>query len=118
MSQQTATMKDAFAYYRRGLAKTDLGDKQGAITDYNEAIRINPKYADFYIHRGIAKSELGDKQGAITDYTEAIRINPKSRSAGYALQFRGLVKLELLDIEGWRADLILGKLLLQVYGNL
>ena len=33
-------------YFDRGLAKFDLGDKQGAITDYTEAIRLNPHDAE------------------------------------------------------------------------
>ncbi|MFM6578351.1 MAG: tetratricopeptide repeat-containing serine protease family protein [Dolichospermum sp.] len=30
-------------YYNRGIVRNDLGDKQGAIDDYNQAIKINPK---------------------------------------------------------------------------
>lgn len=33
---------DADAYYNRRIARDNLGDKQGAIADYDQAIKINP----------------------------------------------------------------------------
>jgi tetratricopeptide (TPR) repeat protein len=38
----TFDRNDAEAYSWRGLAKYDLGDKQGAIEDHREAIRLDP----------------------------------------------------------------------------
>ena len=70
------------------MIKGKLEDRQGAIADYTEAIRINQNWSsrsilDAYNNRGIAKSELGNNQGAIADYNEAIRLNPKFASAYY-----------------------------------
>ena len=62
------------AYYNRGTAKSELGDKKGAIADYDMAIRINPQSANAYYNRGIAKSDLGDKKGAIADLNIAARL--------------------------------------------
>jgi tetratricopeptide (TPR) repeat protein len=70
--------QDAQAYFDRGNAKYGLGDKKGAIADYDSAIRINPQYAEVYSNRGVVKSDLGDKKGAIADYDSAIRLNPGS----------------------------------------
>ena len=66
---------DSQLYLNRGNVRDDLGDKQGAIDDYSQAIKINSNYAIAYNNRGNARYDLGDKQGAIDDYSQAIKIN-------------------------------------------
>ncbi len=88
-------------YFDRAHEKQNRGDKQGAITDYSEAIRLNPNYAQAYNNRGLAKNNIGNRQGAILDYNEAIRLNPKYSLAYYN---RGLVKYKLEDKHGSIAD--------------
>jgi tetratricopeptide (TPR) repeat protein len=82
----------ASAYNNRGIAKSDLGNKEAAIIDYNQAIALNPKSAEAYANRGNAKSDLGNKEAAIIDYNQAIALNPKYAKAYYN---RGLVKYAL-----------------------
>ncbi|NEQ38188.1 MAG: tetratricopeptide repeat protein [Okeania sp. SIO3I5] len=65
----------AEAYYGRGLAKFDLGNKEEAIADYSQALAINPNYIDAYLARGIAKLIVGDISGTITDSHQIIMIN-------------------------------------------
>src|SRR4029077_11704670 len=67
----------AWAYCNRGNAHHDKGDTDRAITDYNEAIRLDPKFAFAYNNRGSAYHDKGDTDRAITDYNEAIRLDPK-----------------------------------------
>ena len=61
-------------YFSRGLAKSDLEDKYGAIADYTESIRLNPKNAGAYYYRGLQKYVLRDKQGGLRDLQEAARL--------------------------------------------
>ena len=93
----TINPQDASAYYNRGVAKSDLGDKQGAIADYSQAIAINPQDANAYHNRGFAKSDLADKQGAIADFNQSIAINPQNANA---YTNRGAAKFDLGDKQG------------------
>jgi Flp pilus assembly protein TadD len=55
-------------YRNSGNAKLAKGDTNGALADYNQAIKINPKNAVAYEDRGTAKERNGDLDGALTDY--------------------------------------------------
>ena len=52
-----------------------------AIADYDEAIRLDPKYAVAYHNRGNAWYLKHEYDKAIADYGEAIRLEPKYASA-------------------------------------
>jgi tetratricopeptide (TPR) repeat protein len=92
---------EAYTYNNRGNAKSDLGQKQAAIVDYNLAIALNPEYANTYNNRGNVKAELGDKQAAIVDYNRAIALNPEYVMAYYN---RGNTKSELGDVQAAIVD--------------
>jgi tetratricopeptide (TPR) repeat protein len=85
----------------RGTTKFQRGDNQGAILEFDRAIKIDPKYAEAYVNRGVAKLGLGDKQGAIADYSRAIAIHPQDALIYYN---RGVAKFELGDNPGAIAD--------------
>ncbi len=85
-------------YASRGRAKAELGDYNGAISDYTRAIEkkgpdFHPDNLFLHKERGIAKAILGDYSGAIDDFTETIKIDPEY-SVGYYL--RGLAKKNTL----------------------
>jgi tetratricopeptide (TPR) repeat protein len=67
----------AIAYSSRAHAWSAKGDKDRAIADYGEAIRLDPEHAIAYNNRGLAWAAKGDKDRAIADYDEAIRLNPQ-----------------------------------------
>ena len=74
----------SIAYYYRGAVYAAGGDKDGAIADYNEAIRLYPKSTDAYYSRGVAFAAKGDNDRAIADYSEAIRLDPTHNCAYYS----------------------------------
>jgi lipoprotein NlpI len=73
----------AIKYYNRGTEFDEKGDDDRAISDYNQAISLDPKYASAYNNRGNAYKNKGNYDRAIADYNEAIRLDPK-----YALAYR------------------------------
>jgi len=86
-SSPDLTMADAFL--DRGIARADLNDSRGAINDYSQALRLQPRYFEAHFDRGLAELDIGDNQQAIADLSVAIRLKPDgdaylNRGAAYA----------------------------------
>ncbi len=83
----------AAIYSRRGTVYSGLGQLPEAISDYNKAIKLNPKFAEPYYNRGNAYVKLGQPTQAISDFAKAIELNPKYAEAysnrGTAYAFLG-----------------------------
>jgi len=86
----------------RGVAKSDLQDLAGALSDYDQAIEIRERLrqqgrlldendlAGAYMNRGVAKSDLQDLAGALSDYDQAIEIRERLVFEGRFWQRAGL----------------------------
>ena len=68
-----ATAED---YLKRGERRAGGHDFDGAIRDYNQALRLNPGYAEAYNDRGHAYYWKWDYDNAIADFTRAIELRP------------------------------------------
>ena len=71
----------ALAYNERGLCLANKGAPEKAIADYDEAIRLDPKYADAFFNRGGVWYHKKEYDKAIADYDEAIRLDPANSGA-------------------------------------
>src|SRR5438477_10832767 len=80
-------------YVQRGNAKQAKGDLDGAIVDYNRAVKLNPNNALAYGNRGYVKQTKGDLDGAMADFNRALELNPKDavtyNNRGNAKQAKG-----------------------------
>jgi len=70
-----AALDRASNLFQQGEAKLQSGDYQGALEDYNQALRLDNTNNNAYVSRGMVRFHLGDKQGAIDDFTKAIELN-------------------------------------------
>jgi len=64
----------------RGVAFKLNGELDRAISDYNQAIKLNGKLASAYNNRGVAYDRKGDYERAIGDYDQALKLKPSSES--------------------------------------
>jgi hypothetical protein len=81
----------AEAYVNNGIQRNKSKDYTGAISDYSQALDIDPNYAEAYYKRGLSKKEIKDFKGAIEDFSMAIEIDP----SGPYFYARGLINIEL-----------------------
>ena len=94
-------VQNARTYRDRGLAKQKKGDLDGAMADYNQAIKLDPKFTGAYNNRGNIKLKKGDLKGAMADYNQAIQLDSKYYRA---YNNRGLVRFREGDLNGALAD--------------
>ncbi|KAF3889500.1 MULTISPECIES: tetratricopeptide repeat protein [Nostocales] len=88
-------------FYQRGEEKAKKGDYQGAIAEFNQFLRLNPRGFKAYYGRGLARQKLGDKKGAMADFDLYLQFHPNDSEAHY---YRGLLRLELGDYQGAITD--------------
>lgn len=67
-------------YFFRAIAKIQLEDYQGALSDCSAAIERNPFSPGYYYARGYVYRELGQWEKAETDYSEALHFSPENHT--------------------------------------
>jgi tetratricopeptide (TPR) repeat protein len=64
-------------YNERAMLKDKLGDRQGALADYNRAVDLEPNFTTAYLHRGLFRANrLNFPLGAFLDYNRAVELDP------------------------------------------
>ncbi len=64
----------------RGIIKLDLADFNGAVADFDRAIRITPKNASLYLNRGIAYMLLEKQPEAQRDFDKYLELKPDGKA--------------------------------------
>ena len=89
------------ALVQRGVLYEQAGNKEAAIKDYSEAIKLDPSNAIAFFNRGNAYDQSGDYDKAIADYSEAIKLEPNDADAynnrGQAYDNKGEFDLAIAD---------------------
>ncbi len=66
-------------YFKNGNAKYSLKDYQGAINDYEKAIKLKPEYAEAWYGKAICESILSKYDDALTDFNKAAELDPSNK---------------------------------------
>lgn len=79
---------------RADIAINSQKDYAAALSDMDQAIKLQPRYAGFFINRAFLRYMTDDFQGAFADYDYALQLEPHNT---IALFNRGLLRAEVHD---------------------
>ena len=96
----------AQTYALRGHAYLHLDDGARAVSDFSEAIRLDPQEKYYFIGRATAYADQKDSAHSLADYNEALRLDPNYASGFYG---RGLEEIAIGDKAKGDADIARAK---------
>jgi len=79
-------------FINRGIIHYRRHNYRGALSDYDQAVKIAPRDADCYYNRGMMRQEVGDYNRALEDFNTAIQLAPERTEMRYQM---GLVQMQL-----------------------
>ncbi len=68
-------------YYQRGDTAYQEQDYQQAVTNFTQALKLNPQEVKAYVNLGNARYNLNDYEGALANYNQALKLNPQEVKA-------------------------------------
>ncbi len=73
------------AYHHRGVCYALLGDWQGAVESWDQALILNRDYFPAYLARGLGRIRLGEPEVGRADLREVLRLQPDNSEAARLL---------------------------------
>jgi lipoprotein NlpI len=84
---------DARAHLLRAVIKEAADDRQGSIADYDQSIKLDPKFPPAYQRRGVAHFMLGHPKESVADFDKYLQLVPDAKpdhwQRGIALYYAG-----------------------------
>ena len=80
------------SFFYRANIKEELDDKEGAINDYLNVIKIDRSFPGSYNNLGLIMFFMGNTDGALKNYDQGLKYSPEDPSL---LANRGYLKMEL-----------------------
>ncbi|MFQ5794128.1 MAG: HEAT repeat domain-containing protein [Candidatus Bipolaricaulia bacterium] len=77
----TKVLRDAETFYNRGVTYLNQGEYERAISSFNQAIELIPRYTEAHVSRGSAYLLKGEYDRAISDFDKAIGLEPGTAEA-------------------------------------
>ena len=89
------------AYNNRGMFRQSQGDVDGAVADFDAAVKAEPTFYQAMTNKGFALMRAGRGSEAVAAFDASLKANPEQP---HAVSFRGTTRLNSGDLRGAAGD--------------
>ena len=100
--EAASTFDIVATHVNRGILRSRLGDLEGAMSDFDAALAIDPNQPEAYLNKGVALIRKDNPDAALPLFT--IALEKKTRRPALAYYGRGIAHEELGNIKSAYAD--------------